>query len=177
MAPLEHSFIGGYMLNPYFQSWVTAVNLAASPPALALHRATSFDSDREADSLNGFNNATQDPAPYTLMTTRNVGMTGILLFARDAGAIQNLKSTEVGLGAGDTANKGAVGLRMLFSKHDADGRLRQTELTFVGTHLAAHEWNLEKRNRNWESIVSGLRKHLRLPVPTFLKQPLTPVIL
>ncbi|KAI0522294.1 Endonuclease/exonuclease/phosphatase [Xylaria bambusicola] len=144
MAPLERSFIGSYMINPYFQSWVTAVNLAALP----LDTTSPHNDDYEAESPTDY--------PYTLMTTRNVGMTGILLFARDTGAIQNLKSTEVGFGAGDMANKGAVGLRMLFSKPDADGRKRQTELTFVGTHLAAHEWNLEKRNKNWESIVSGL---------------------
>ncbi|KAK5633918.1 hypothetical protein RRF57_009632 [Xylaria bambusicola] len=162
MAPLERSFIGSYMINPYFQSWVTAVNLAALPPSTTSRQGASFDEDDyEAESPSDYTVASRmgiEPRdfPYTLMTTRNVGMTGILLFARDTGAIQNLKSTEVGFGAGDMANKGAVGLRMLFSKHDAEGRKRQTELTFVGTHLAAHEWNLEKRNKNWESIVSGL---------------------
>ncbi|KAJ8131426.1 hypothetical protein O1611_g2204 [Lasiodiplodia mahajangana] len=79
-----------------------------------------------------------------------------MLFALDPDALHNLKTTEVGFGAGDMGNKGALGLRMLFSKEDGRGQKRHTELTFVGTHLAAHEWNLEKRNKHWENIVSGL---------------------
>ncbi|KAI0965009.1 Endonuclease/exonuclease/phosphatase [Xylaria arbuscula] len=161
MAPLEHSFIGSYMINPYFQRWVAAVNLAANPPTAGPRRDNGVDDVDDMDD-EGYDPDGRDDgcgtglSPYTLVTSRNVGMTGILLFARDPAALQKLKSTEVGFGAGDMANKGAVGLRMLFSKPDADGRQRQTELTFVGTHLAAHEWNLERRNRNWASIVSGL---------------------
>ncbi|KAF2970928.1 hypothetical protein GQX73_g2642 [Xylaria multiplex] len=169
MAPLEHSFIGSYMINPYFQSWVSAVNLAASPPDDTCRN----QGPSELGSRNGLEDGSEDryqdefqytyrsqdeigDAPYTLIATRHIGMTGILLFSRDPSALDNLKSTEVGFGAGELGNKGAVGLRMLFSKEDAKGRKRQTELTFVGAHLAAHEWNLEKRNKNWESIVSGL---------------------
>ncbi|KAI1345543.1 Endonuclease/exonuclease/phosphatase [Xylaria sp. FL0043] len=169
MAPLEHSFIGSYMINPYFESWVSAVNLAAKYPVASPGRDENEDGDEaedeEASPEHGYRDEHDDGLqvtprhrnpPYTLVTTRNVGMTGILLFARDPGALQDVKSTEVSFGAGDMANKGAVGLRMLLSKHDADGRKIQTELTFVGTHLAPHEWNLEKRNKNWASIVSGL---------------------
>ncbi|KAI0487449.1 DNase I-like protein [Xylaria cf. heliscus] len=149
MAPLAQSFIGSYMIDPFFQSYASAVHIAASS-----HVAKSRVQDQEAgqdgrqDELGG--------SPYTLVTTRHVGMTGIMLFALDPGALQDLSSAEVSFGAGEMANKGAVGLRMLFSKQDAVGRKRQTELTFVGTHLAPHEWNLEKRNKNWETIVSGL---------------------
>ncbi|KAI0532486.1 Endonuclease/exonuclease/phosphatase [Xylaria digitata] len=160
MAPLEHSFIGSYMINPYFQSWVSAVNLAASPPD---DRPRRNQEASRLGSSDGSEDGSEDryldeirDVPYTLMTTRHAGMTGILLFSRDPSALDNLKSSEVGFGAGAMGNKGAVGLRMLFSKKDAKGRKRQTELTFVGAHLAAHEWNLEKRNKNWESIVSGL---------------------
>ncbi|GAW23294.1 hypothetical protein ANO14919_128490 [Xylariales sp. No.14919] len=189
MAPLAHSFIGSYMINPYFQSWVSAVNLAASLPrgsplpdqatqALESENGSEDGSQDEAqdeardetrDDLSSSARSTptrdsspdsiQDEpgdSPYTLVATRHVGMTGILLLSRDPSALDDLKSTEVGFGAGDMGNKGAVGLRMLFSKNDAKGRKRQTELTFVGAHLAAHEWNLDKRNRNWQSIVSGL---------------------
>ncbi|TGJ84789.1 hypothetical protein E0Z10_g3996 [Xylaria hypoxylon] len=166
MAPLEHSFIGSYMINPYFQSWVSAINLAAHPPDDGpSHNQEAYRPESRDGSQDGSQDEFQyayrtqgEPrhSPYTLMTTRHVGMTGILIFSRDPSALDKLKSTEVGFGAGDMANKGAVGLRMLFSKEDAKGRKRQTELTFVGTHLAAQEWNLEKRNKNWESIVSGL---------------------
>ncbi|KAI1755880.1 DNase I-like protein [Xylaria castorea] len=149
MAPLAQSFIGSYMIDPFFQSYASAVHIAASN-----HVAQKPVQSQETDQ-DGYQDELED-TPYTLVTTRNVGMTGIMLFALTPSALQNLRSTEVSFGAGDMANKGAVGLRMLFSKQDAGGRKRQTELTFVSTHLAPHEWNLEKRNKNWETIVSGL---------------------
>ncbi|KAI1146561.1 DNase I-like protein [Nemania diffusa] len=164
LAPLAKCFIGSYMINPYFQSYVTAVNLAASNhvarsrqaqdehQGAAGNRYAGHDADQD---VHQHDEEPRDP-PYTLVVSRNVGLTGIMLFALDPDSLQALKSTEVGFGAGDTANKGAVGLRMFFSKEDAEGRKRETELTFVGTHLSAHEWNLEKRNKNWESIVSAL---------------------
>ncbi|KAI0886124.1 DNase I-like protein [Annulohypoxylon maeteangense] len=140
MAPLAQAFIGSYVLNPYFQRYESAVNTAA-----AMFIAREERQSRPVDN------------PYTLITTRNVGMTGILLFARELEAVQGLRTAEVGFGAGDMANKGAVGLRILYRKDNEDGSLPiSTELTFVSAHLAAMEWNLSKRNKNWESIVSGL---------------------
>ncbi|KAI1632469.1 inositol 5-phosphatase [Biscogniauxia mediterranea] len=139
MAPLAKAFIGSYVLNPYFQSFESAVNLAAA----------NFIAEEERQ------HRTKDN-PYTLVRTCNVGMTGIMLFARDPDAVHDLRAAEVGFGAGDMANKGAVGLRMFYKKRGVDGDVKETELTFVSTHLAAMEWNLEKRNKNWESVVSGL---------------------
>ncbi|KAI1744448.1 Endonuclease/exonuclease/phosphatase [Xylaria scruposa] len=149
MAPLAQSFIGSYMIDPFFQNYASAVHIAASSH-VAHKPVQSPDVDQE-----GYQDEPNE-TPYTLVTTRNVGMTGIMLFALTPSALQDLKSTEVSFGAGDMANKGAVALRMFFSKQDAGDRKRQTELTFVSTHLAPHEWNLEKRNKNWETIVSGL---------------------
>ncbi|KAI1823697.1 DNase I-like protein [Xylaria intraflava] len=146
MAPLAHGFIGSYMISPFFQTYASAVNLAA--------RSFVAGQNQQRDGAQDPNEP-QDP-PYTLVASRSVGMTGIMLFARDPKAVDNLQSTEVSFGAGSMANKGAVGLRLLYAKEDAGGQKRSTELTFVGAHLAAHEWNLEKRNRNWESLVTGL---------------------
>ncbi|KAI1453041.1 DNase I-like protein [Annulohypoxylon moriforme] len=140
MAPLAEAFIGSYVLDPYFQRYESAVNSAAG----------KFIAEEERQNRPKDN-------PYTLVTTRNVGMTGILLFAREPAAVQNLQTAEVGFGAGDMANKGAVGIRILYRKENMDGSISSsTELTFVSAHLAAMEWNLKKRNKNWESIVSGL---------------------
>ena len=143
MAPLAKAFIGSYVLEPYFQHYESAVNLAAA----------KFDDGASASPTKH--------RPYKLVTARNVGMTAIMLFAHEgssnssshtpASAVRDLRTTELGFGAGDMANKGAVGLRFLYGKDDAE-----TELTFVSTHLQAFEWNLETRNKNWESIVSGL---------------------
>ncbi|KAK7962149.1 uncharacterized protein PG986_002974 [Apiospora aurea] len=134
MAPISAAFIGSYFLNPFFERYESALNMAAAKFVEAEER-TSPPRERL----------------YTLVRTRNVGMTGIMLFARDPAALTNLQAAEIGFGAGDMANKGAVGLRMTYTKGG-----KETELTFVSTHLAAMEWNLERRNRNWESIVSGL---------------------
>lgn len=149
MAPLTKAFIGAHVLNPYFQRYESAVNLAAakfsSAAATPLSTTTATTKDRI----------------YRLATTRNVGMTGIMLFARDWSALQDIRTTELGFGAGDMANKGAVGLRFSYTKEveegDAEEESRKTtELTFVSTHLQAMEWNLETRNKNWATIASRL---------------------
>ncbi|KAI1437821.1 DNase I-like protein [Xylaria sp. CBS 124048] len=144
MAPLANSFIGSYMISPFFQGYAAAVNIAAS---------NSVQSQKNPGQRQ-YADGSQDSL-YTLIASRNVGMTGIMLFARDPTAVHDLQSTEVGFGAGSMANKGAVGLRLLFERKNA-GQKRSTELTFVSTHLAAQEWNLARRNRDWQSIVTGL---------------------
>lgn len=158
MVPLAQGLIGPRMVKPYFQKYVSAVNLAARPPNAAKPSEGREDSEGHRDgSQDAYPNGDEDEdSPYTLVTTRHVGLTGIMLMARDPSALHDVKSTEVSFGAGSMANKGAVGVRFSVSKEDAAGRERQTELTFVGAHLAAHEYNLDRRNKNWESIVSGL---------------------
>ncbi len=87
-------------------------------------------------------------------------MTAILLFARDLSAIRHVQVAECGFGVADMGNKGAVGLRIAYTDaggtKDGSGSHRTTELTFVATHLAPMEWNLDRRNANWRSIMSGL---------------------
>lgn len=77
-----------------------------------------------------------------------------MLFAKDPQSIQNLQDAEVGFGAAEMGNKGAVGLRTLYDVK-GDGK-QATELTFVATHLAAMEWNLPRRNANWAAIMRGM---------------------
>ncbi|KAK3935228.1 endonuclease/Exonuclease/ phosphatase [Diplogelasinospora grovesii] len=90
-------------------------------------------------------------------------MTAILLFAKDPAAVQGIEEAECGFGAAGMGNKGAVGLRVTWANtagvddsSDSGELGKPTELTFVATHLAAMEWNLQKRNSNWRTIVSGL---------------------
>jgi len=134
MAPLARAFIGDYMIRPYFQCYASALNTAAA----------------------AFTSAASQDTGYTLVHWQNVGMTGIMLFCRDPSTVLSLKSSDVGFGHGDMANKGAVGIRVVLEKRRPPGESPHTEMTFVSTHLAAMEWNLDKRNKNWESIVSGL---------------------
>lgn len=75
-------------------------------------------------------------------------MTGIMVFARDAGSVKDLEHAGVGVGTREMGDKGAVGVRMKYLK---DGEA--TELTFVAAHLRAMEDAVEGRNQDWESIV------------------------
>ncbi|KAJ6786794.1 hypothetical protein PWT90_03135 [Aphanocladium album] len=139
VAPLSYAFIGDYFLRPYFERFDTAINQAASQ---------HVSKHGTADPASTTERATQRKH-YELMKSKNVGYTAILLFARDPSRIRNVKEAEVGFGAADMGNKGAVGLRTVY---DA-GESGTTEMTFVATHLAAMEWNLPRRNANWASIM------------------------
>jgi len=159
VAPLSYSFIGSYFVNRYYTPYEEALNKAA---ARFLTTTTSTNADGEAAAQLSSQTAVPQnngraPFPYTMVRARNVGMTALLLFARDPAAIHHIQDAVVGFGVQDMGNKGAVGLRVTWSdSHSNGGTGSSTELTFVATHLAAMEWNLKKRNANWRSIVSGL---------------------
>lgn len=140
---MGQSFVGGYLLSPYIAAFEDALNLAS----------LSFD-DAHPDTVTvtPTSSSAGPKKPYTMVKTANVGYTAIILFARNPDSILDIKDAEVGFGAAEMGNKGAVGLRCLYRPEKGD----QTEVTFVATHLAAMEWNLAKRNANWASIVRGL---------------------
>lgn len=146
VAPLSYSFIGAYFLNPYYARYEEALNLASA----RLLEAKALPSDGSQASPR------PTPRPYTLVRAKNVGMTAILLFARDPTHIHKIEEAERGFGAADMGNKGAVGLRVTWSDAPNGATTPATEVTLVATHLAAMEWNLKKRNANWRTIVSGL---------------------
>ncbi|KAL2017068.1 hypothetical protein VTK56DRAFT_2641 [Thermocarpiscus australiensis] len=167
VAPLSYSFIGSYFLNPYYARFGDALNLASARLLATADGDDGYPSFSEPHAAAGSRPTTQ---PYTLVRAKNVGMTAILLYARDPDAVRKIEEAECGFGAADMGNKGAVGLRVTWSgpgrgqqqqpQTDATGDSveldKTTELTFVATHLAAMEWNLKKRNSNWRSIVSSL---------------------
>ena len=145
MATLSYCFIGGYFLKPYVARFEESINSAAS---------LFLDAHGDASSTIDSAPKTVKEKPYSLMKWHNVGYTGIMLFARDQSKILDLQQAEVGFGAADMGNKGAVGLRILYG--DADEEEARTELTFVATHLAAMEWNIARRNANWAQIMRAL---------------------
>ncbi|KAK1833109.1 Endonuclease/exonuclease/phosphatase [Podospora conica] len=147
VAPLSYSFIGSYFLNPYYARYEEALNLASA----RLLETKALESSDASDAL-----PRPTPRPYTLVRAKNVGMTAILLFARDPTHIHKIEEAECGFGAADMGNKGAVGLRVTWSDAPNGATTPATEVTLVATHLAAMEWNLKKRNANWLTIVSGL---------------------
>ena len=142
LAPMSYSFIGGYLMNPYISQFEEAINRAA----------TQFEETQQQDEVLVTPSVDQPKKPYTLVSAKHVGYTGIIMFVREKSRVLRLEDAEVGFGAAEMGNKGAVGLRVLYSK-DNNGEM---ELTFVATHLAAMEWNLPTRNANWGAIMRGL---------------------
>jgi hypothetical protein len=127
IAPIPHSLIGGSFLVPYFARFHQAVEKAA--------RKLSDD----------------DAPVYTAVAARNVGMIGIMAFAKDPADIKNLETGGVGTGLAEMGNKGAIGARFTYARGPAS-----TELTFVAAHLAPKEDGLQRRNEDWKNIVRGL---------------------
>ncbi|KAK2590232.1 hypothetical protein QQS21_012094 [Conoideocrella luteorostrata] len=154
VAPLSPSFIGDYFLQPYFSRFDEAINLAARRH---IHGAQADEAESVVSITPTTSESDLPPKPertFTLIKAHNVGYTAIMLFARDPQRIRRLQDAEVGFGAAEMGNKGAVGLRTLYDV-EGDGR-QATELTFVATHLAAMEWNLPRRNANWAAIMRGM---------------------
>ncbi|KAL8351456.1 hypothetical protein RB598_006309 [Gaeumannomyces tritici] len=172
VSPLSYAFIGGVFLNPFLARYEDALNLAAvkvqsTPPStLATTATTSFgfspannvsvnaDSSEEPGPQTSLLELQQQSKPYTLVQQHNVGMTAVMVFARDPSAVSQVELAEVGFGTMDMGNKGAAGVRCLYA--DKEGGGRTTQLTFVATHLAPMEWNLRRRNANWRTICSAL---------------------
>ncbi|KAI9743787.1 MAG: hypothetical protein M1818_002521 [Claussenomyces sp. TS43310] len=128
IAPISASFIGGSFLVPRFARFQDAVNDAA-------------------EKISG--------GPYTTIAARHVGMTALMVFARDPDTILGIETAGVSFGLWDMGNKGAVGIRILYGDVDSAGS-KATELTFVSAHLAAMESELARRNEDWKCLVRGL---------------------
>ena len=144
IAPISHAFIGGSFLVPYFQRFQDAVQSAA-------RKLTRRDNDTSI---------------YIPIAIRNMGMTGIMIFARDASAIEGVEVARVGVGLAEMGNKGAVAVRFTYGNGIAS-----TEMTFVAAHLAAMENEVLRRNADWKNIVQGLvfsssTRELRNPSPS-----------
>lgn len=130
IAPIPLSFIGGSFLVPYFERFYHAVQKGARKYAGATADASPF---------------------YDPIAARNLGMTGIMVFAKDPAAIRDIEIGAVGVGIAEMGNKGAIGIRFTYQANGS-----ATELTFVAAHLAAMENELLRRNEDWKNIVRGL---------------------
>ncbi|KAJ9612073.1 hypothetical protein H2200_003668 [Cladophialophora chaetospira] len=125
LAPISYAFLGGSFLTPYFNYWREVVKLASKDHG------------------------------YVNVVSRNVGMTGLLVFARDdvAENVKWLRNAGVGVGFMEMGNKGAVGSRLGYQSPEM---ANEVELTFVAAHLAPMEDGLERRNEDYKSIVRRL---------------------
>lgn len=164
VAPLGHAFAGSYFLNPFLLRFGDALTLAATQAEGYEFGGDDDDEDGSegagaAQAQHGQARSSNGPKkPYHFVHQAHVGMTAVLMYARDPSAIHNIQVAHCGFGVADMGNKGAVGLRIAYAKKDGDGSSESSpsELTFVATHLAAMEWNVRRRNANWRSIVAGL---------------------
>ena len=164
VAPLGHAFAGTYFLNSYFLRFGEALSLAAAQ-AGGYQFGDDDNEDNEGSADEGPDQMQQGQArpqkgpkqPYHFVRQAHVGMTCILMFARDISAVHDVEVAHCGFGVADMGNKGAVGLRIAYGKkEDFADDSEPSKLTFVATHLAAMEWNVRRRNANWRSIVAGL---------------------
>ena len=126
IAPIGHSFLGGFFLTPYFNAFRRAVKLASKDTT------------------------------YVNTITRNVGMTAIMIFVRQVivSQVSWLRTAGIGVGVQSMGNKGAVGVRLGWRTDEDTDEVMQ--LTFVSAHLAPMEDGLEQRNEDWKSIVKGM---------------------
>jgi hypothetical protein len=99
---------------------------------------------------NAFASAVQlTDAGYINVISRNIGLTAIMLFAKEeiAANISSIETGSVGVGVQQTGNKGGVGIRIGYE---------DTIITFVSAHLAPMEGALERRNEDFRSIAERL---------------------
>ncbi|KAF4595276.1 Polyphosphatidylinositol phosphatase INP52 [Ophiocordyceps camponoti-floridani] len=155
VAPLSKAFVGEYFLNGFLERFEEAVNGAAVTMTTTYKKKKNKKQQQQQkreETSPSMKPSDDHQTPFTLVRAGNVGYTAMMLFARHPTRLSPVLEAEVGFGAADMGNKGAVGMRTLYS--DPDGG--QAELTFVATHLAAMEWNLPRRNANWAAIMRGL---------------------
>lgn len=129
IAPIAYAFLGGSYLAPYFKSFDRAVGQAVSK---------------------------QWDTRYVNVVTENIGMTGLMVFARSdvADKVSWIDTAQVGLGFLEMGNKGAVGARLGYRTNEQGGATM--DLTFIAAHLAPMEYAFEQRNEDWRSIVERL---------------------
>ncbi|EEY16063.1 conserved hypothetical protein [Verticillium alfalfae VaMs.102] len=119
VSPLASAFIGGSFISPYLLAFEEALNLAAAA-------AQDANTNGRDETVTVAPTASAGPVrPYTLVRARNVGMTAIMLFARDPAALRDIQEAEVGFGANNMGNKGAVALRATFGRTKIGGSIME----------------------------------------------------
>lgn len=90
---------------------------------------------------------------YVNVIARNVGLTAIMVFAKEdvASDVSWIQTAGVGVGYNEMGNKGAVGVRIGYGSGED-----VTQMTFVSAHLAPMEDQLERRNEDFRNIAERL---------------------
>lgn len=135
VCPIAYAFLGGSYLDPYFDRIHETV-----------HRALELR-----------NNGTASDVQLQHVTTRSLGLTALMIFARPEVVKRTrwMQYASAGVGVWNMGNKGAVAVRMGIAC--STGEEEETlGLTFTSAHLAPFEANFEARNRDWEALVRNL---------------------
>lgn len=97
---------------------------------------------------------------YTLLAKKGLGGIVLLVYTRDSTLtrlVADVRVATVGTGLLRLmGNKGAVGVRITLNSEDEKSDEEETVMTFVTAHLAAHDYALQRRNEDWQSIVERL---------------------
>ena len=126
IAPVSSSFLGGSSISPYLERIQDAVGDAAR----------TFGGGGDV---------------YTLVLCENVGMTALIILAKQHDRIYDIETAGVGVGLWEMSNKGAVGARLTYRSESAS-----ILLTFIAAHFAPFESEVKRRNQDWENTVRGL---------------------
>ncbi|KAL9107821.1 MAG: hypothetical protein Q9227_007336 [Pyrenula ochraceoflavens] len=158
LAPIGPAFLGGSFVTPYLNKFRQAVKLAT----VSKNKENGASEEEESEG-----------STYVNVVSRNVGLTGIMIFMKKSlvERIRGLEIAGVGVGLWDMSNKGAVGVRIRIATNESTGSRAHDEdeldedrdeendtitLTFLSAHLAPFEEALLLRNANWKAIVQNL---------------------
>lgn len=136
VSPIAYAFLGGSFLDPYFKRVHETV-----------HRAVELRS----------NGTTDSGVQLKHVTTRSLGLTALMIFARPEVVDRMIwmQYASAGVGLWDMGNKGAVAVRLGIACPTEEEE-ETLSLTFTSAHLAPFETNFEARNRDWEALVRNL---------------------
>ena len=142
VAPIAQSFLGGSFLQIYLHAFDYAVRLAAA-------QASDDGSD---------------DARYINISSKNVGMTAIMVFVRQelVGKVAWVETAGAGVGVAEMGNKGAVGVRVGYET--AENEIM--EMAFIAAHLAPMEDGLLRRRQDWAEICRRLVFQRKSKKPT-----------
>lgn len=142
-------------INIFVGTWNMAGNAPKQPPELWL-RPNAYDvcvvCAQECTQESLFHKLTGHlENTYVKLDFASILYVKLAVFVhrQHVAKIRFVERTDVALGIGNViGNKGAVAIAFQFN---------ETSFCFIGCHLAAHEKNLEQRNRQYSAIVKALK--------------------
>lgn len=92
---------------------------------------------------------------YSLVGQHSIGMTGMVVLAKDPERVVNVRYAEKGTSKWEMGIKGGVALKLGLALNN-NSNSETVDFIFVGAHLTPHEIFIKERNKDWENLVRGL---------------------